>query len=51
MKTVVQVGQGGGLHLHEADGGQGRRQDNEQGHGGGDAGVLDPQDISPKKTF
>ena len=51
VETVVQVGQGRGLDLDEADGGEGRREDHEQGHGGGDGGVLDPQDVSPEQAL
>ena len=51
VEAVVQVGQGRGLHLDEADGGQGRREDHEQRHSGGDGGVLDPEDVSPEQTL
>ena len=49
VEAVIEVGQGRGLNLDEADGGQGRGEDHEQGHGGGDGCVLDPQDVSPEQ--
>ena len=51
VETVVKVGQGRSLDLDEADGGQGRCQHHEQGHGRGDGGVLDPQDVSAEQTL
>ena len=51
VETVVKVGEGRGLDLDEADGGQGRREDDEQSHGRGDGGVLDPQDVSAEQTL
>ena len=40
VEAMVEVGQGGRLHLHEAGGGQGGGQHHEQGHRAGDGGVL-----------
>ena len=51
VEAVIEVGQGRGLNLDEADGGQGRREDHEQGHGGGDGGVLHPEDVSPEQAL
>ena len=51
VETVVKVGQGRSLDLDEADGGQGRCQHHEQGHGRGYGGVLDPEDVSAEQTF
>ena len=51
VEAVIEVGQGRGLNLDEADGGQGRREDHEQGHGGGDRGMLHPEDVSPEQAL
>ena len=51
VEAVVEVAQGGALHLDEADGGQGGRQHHEQRHGGGDGGVLDPEDVAPEQEL
>ena len=51
VEAVVEVGQGGALHLDEADGGQGGRQHHEQRHGGGDGGVLHPEDVAPEEEL
>ena len=51
VETVVKVGQGRSLDLDEADGGQGRCQHHEKGHGRCDGGVLDPQDVSAEQTL
>ena len=51
VKAVIQIAKGGCLDLDKADRGQGRSEDDEQGHGGGDGGVLDPEDVSPEQTL
>ena len=51
VKAVVEVVQAGVLHLHEADGGQGGRQHHEQRHGGGDGGVLDPENVAAEQEL
>ena len=51
VEAVVEVGQGWCLHLHEAHSRQGRRQHDEQGHGGADGGVLDPQDVPAEEKL
>ena len=51
VEAVVEVGQGGALHLHEADGGEGGRQHHEERHGGGDGSVLDPEDVAPEQEL
>ena len=51
VEAVIEVGQSRGLNLDEADGGQGRREDHEQGHGGGDGCVLHPEDVSPEQAL
>ena len=51
VKAVIQIAQCRSLDLDKADGGQGRGEDDEQSHSGGDGGVLDPENVSPEQTL
>ena len=51
VKTVVKIAKSGCFGLDKADRGQGRGEDDEQRHGGGDEGVLDPEAVSPEQAL
>ena len=46
VERVVDVGEGRGLHQDEAQRGQHRRQDDEEGHERGDRAVLELEDVA-----
>jgi len=51
VKTVVEVGEGGRLHLDEAGGGHRSCEDNKESHRGGNRSMLDPENISSEQTL
>jgi len=51
MEAVVDVSQRWGLHLHEADSGEGSGEDDEECNSLADGSMLNPEDVSAKQPL